>query len=256
MSGWNNHVEGDAVLLPMLRKLEYLIKFDAADRQALLALPHQVRPLEPQSYVVRELDQTKSCCLLLSGFAFRQKIVGSGHRQIISIHMKGDIVDLHNSLLGVADHSIQMLTRGQIAVIPRDEVLRLAFERPAIGKAMWLDTLIDASITREWVANIGRREARARIAHLLCEFALRLKVAGLGETMNYELPMTQEQLGDATGLTPVHVNRTIRTLEADGLIERLNPRSIAIGNWRRLADVGDFNSAYLHLREDEPALAH
>lgn len=187
-------------------------------------------------------------------FAVRHKIVASGHRQITSIHMRGEIVDLHNSLLGIADHSIQMLTRGEVALIPREEIVRIAYERPDVGQTMWLDTLIDGSITREWVANIGRREARTRIAHLLCEFALRLKVAGLGEQSNYELPMTQEQLGDATGLTPVHVNRTIRALESEGLIQRLNPRSISIGDWRKLADVGDFNSNYLHLREDEPAL--
>lgn len=85
---------------------------------------------------------------------------------------------------------------------------------------MWLDTLVDGSIFREWVTNVGRRDARTRIAHLLCEFSLRLKLAGLGEQGAYELPMSQEQVADATGLTPVHVNRTIKGLENDGLIER------------------------------------
>ena len=116
---------------------------------------------------------------------------------------------------------------------------------------MWLDTLVDGSIFREWIANVGRRDARSRLAHLLCEFSLRLKLAGLGEQTNYQLPMTQEQLADATGLTPVHVNRTIRSLEADGLIERRSARSISIGDWRRLAEVGDFQSTYLHLREGD-----
>jgi CRP-like cAMP-binding protein len=118
-----------------------------------------------------------------------------------------------------------------------------------------LETLIDGSIFREWITNIGRRDARTRVAHLLCEFALRLKVAGLGEQTNYELPMTQEQLADATGLTPVHINRTIKSLEADRLIDRTSARSIAIGDWRRLAEAGDFQSGYLHLREDDVALA-
>jgi CRP-like cAMP-binding protein len=90
---------------------------------------------------------------------------------------------------------------------------------------------------------------------LLCEFSLRLQVAGLGRDTHYELPMTQEQLGDATGLTSVHVNRTIKALEAEGLIERANPRFVNIGDWRKLAEAGDFDSNYLHLREDEPALA-
>jgi CRP-like cAMP-binding protein len=168
--------------------------------------------------------------------------------------MKGEVVDLQNSMLKVADHSVQMLTAGRVAMIPRDEIIRLTLERPTIAHAMWIDTLVDASIFREWVANVGRRDARTRVAHLLCEFSLRLRVAGLGEETHYELPMTQEQLADATGLTPVHINRTLRGLEKEGLIDRVSPRSIHIGDWRKLAEVGDFDSNYLHLRENEPAL--
>lgn len=168
--------------------------------------------------------------------------------------MKGEVVDLQNSMLKQADHSVQMLTAGKGALIPRSAIQQLAFERPSVGRAMWIDTLVEASIAREWIANVGRRDARTRLAHLLCEFSVRLKVAGLGEQTNYELPMTQDQLADATGLTSVHVNRTLKGLEADGLIERRNPRAIEIGDWRKLAKVGDFNSAYLHLNLDEPAL--
>jgi CRP-like cAMP-binding protein len=241
--------------MPMLRKLAYWKKLDDSDRAALLALPHTVRTLAQNGYIVREGDRASHSCLLLSGFAVRTKIVADGQRQIVSIHMKGELVDLQNSLLGHADHSVQMLTAGKVAMIPRDEIDRIAFERPAIGRAMWIDTLVDASIFREWVANIGRRDAATRIAHLLCEFSLRLKVAGLGDQTNYELPMTQEQLADATGLTSVHVNRTLQGLEAAGLIERSTPRRIVIGDWRKLADAGDFRSDYLHLHEKEPALA-
>ena len=194
--------------------------------------------------------------MLLAGFAIRHKIVAGGQRQIIAIHMKGEMVDLHNSLLGRADHSVQMLTPGKVAMIPRHEIRQLAFARPDVGEALWYDTLVDGSISREWIANVGRRDARTRLAHLLCEFSLRLKVAGLGEHSNYELPMTQDQLADATGLTSVHVNRTLRGLEKDGLIERSNPRMIEIGDWRNLAAIGDFNSAYLHLDDSEPALQH
>ncbi len=151
---------------------------------------------------------------------------------------------------------MQMLTGGKVAMIRRDEVIKIAFERPPVGKALWIDSLVDGSIFREWITNIGRRDARTRLAHLLCEISLRLKVAGLGEPTNYELPMTQEQLADATGLTPVHVNRSIKALEAEGLIQRGTPRSIHIGDWKKLAAAGDFNSAYLHLREGEPALSN
>ena len=238
-------------LEPMVRKLSYRQKLDAADRAALLALPHKVRQLEPFDYIVRQGDRTEFSCVMLSGYSVRQKIVGTGYRQILAIQMKGEMVDLQNSLLGTADHSVQMLTAGRIAMIPREEIVRVAFEHPAVGKAMWLDTLVDGSIFREWITNVGRRDAKTRISHLLCEFALRLKLAGLGEPTNYELPMTQEQLADATGLTPVHVNRTLKVLERDRLIDRTSARSIVIGDWRKLADAGDFQSGYLHLREGD-----
>jgi CRP-like cAMP-binding protein len=251
----NSSADGGSALEPMVRKLCYWNKLDAADRAALLALPHTVKALQQHHYIIRERDCAVYSCLLLSGFAVRHKIVGGGYRQIVAIHMRGDMVDLQNSLLGTADHSVQMLTPGEIAMIPREEIDRLAFERPAVGRAMWRDTLVEASIAREWIANVGRRDARTRIAHVLCEIALRLKVAGLGEHTGYQLPMTQEQLGDTTGLTSVHVNRTLKSLEADGLIERLSPRSIVIGDWKKLSEVGDFDSAYLHLHESEPALA-
>ena len=242
-------------LEPMLRRLEYWQTLTPEDRAAILKLPHSIRALEPHHYIVREYDRAEYCCVMLAGFAIRHKVVAGGHRQILSIHMKGDLVDLQNSLLGRADHSVQMLTAGKAAMISRQEIERIAFERPAVGKALWIDTLVDGSIFREWIANVGRRDARTRIAHLLCEFSLRLKVADLGEHTNYQLPMTQEQLADATGLTPVHVNRTLKGLQAEGLIERRTPRAIEIGDWRKLAETGDFNSAYLHLKSGEPALA-
>ena len=246
---------GPSTLEPMLRKLQYWRKLDAEDRAAVLALPHVLRTLQPSHYLIREFDRVEHTCVLLSGYAIRHKIVAGGHRQILAIHMKGEIVDLQHSLLGVADHSVQMLTAGKVASIPRAAIDALAFARPEVGRAMWIDTLVDASIHREWIANVGRRDAQTRIAHLLCEFALRLKVAGLGEHTNYELPMTQDQIADTTGLTSVHVNRTLKTLEANGLIVRRTPRFIEIGDWRKLAETGDFNSGYLHLNDQDPALA-
>jgi CRP-like cAMP-binding protein len=211
--------------------------------------------MERSQFIVRERELATHSCLMLAGFSVRSKLTAAGARQIVAIHMKGEMVDLQNSMLKVADHSVQMLTPGTIAMIPREAIIDITLRYPAIGHAMWLDTLVDGSIFREWITNIGRRDARTRVAHLLCEFSLRLKIAGLGESTHYELPMTQEQLGDATGMTSVHVNRTLKSLEADELILRANPKSIHIGDWRKLADAGDFDSNYLHLRDDEPALA-
>lgn len=255
MTAYNSQQLNGSALEPLVHKLEYRGNFSAADRAALLALPHVIKSVENNHYIVRERDQATHSCLMLSGFSVCHKIVAGGFRQIVAIHMKGEMVDLQNSLLGTADHSVQMLTAGKIAIIPREEIVRIAFERPVIGKAMWTDTLVDASIFREWIANVGRRNARTRIAHVLCEFCMRLKHAGLGEETGYALPMTQEQLADTTGLTSVHVNRTIKSLEAEGLISRSSPREITIGDWKTLAEVGDFDSNYLHMKQDDPVLA-
>jgi CRP-like cAMP-binding protein len=244
-----------STLEPMARTLSYRIKLSADDRAAILQLPHHVRTIQRGHFVVREREKTTHSCLMLSGVCARSKIVGTGHRQIVAVHMKGDMVDLQNSLLEVADHSVEALTTSKVAMIPRDEIVSLAEERPQVGRALWLDTLVEGSISREWVANIGRRDARTRIAHVLCEFAVRLRLAGLVDGDAYELPMTQEQLADATGLTAVHVNRTIRALEAERLIERPHPRAIQYKDWRMMAEVGDFDSNYLHLHHLEPAVA-
>lgn len=248
-------LEDGHLLEPTLRKLLNRRKLSPEDQTAVLSLPHTVKTVEAHNYIVREFDKPRFTCIIVSGFAVRQKVVAGGLRQILSIHMKGEMVDLQSSLLGFADHSVQMLTAGKIAMITVEEIRRLVSERPAVGEALWMDTIVDASIHREWTANIGRRDARTRVAHLLCEFSLRLKVAGIGAQTNYELPMTQEHLADATGLTSVHINRTLKGLEADGFIERRTPRFIEIGDWKKLADVGDFNSSYLHLNDTEPGLA-
>jgi CRP-like cAMP-binding protein len=244
----------DATTLePLVEKLVYRSDLDAGDRAAVMALPFTLKTMERSSFIVRERELATHSCLMLSGYSVRSKLVAAGHRQIVAIHMKGEVVDLQNSMLKVADHSVQMLTPGKVALIPREAIVRLTLERPKIGQAMWIDTLVDASIFREWIANVGRRDARTRIAHLLCEFALRLKSAGLGDETQYELPMTQEQIADTTGLTPVHVNRSLKALEQQGLIRRTTARAIQIGDWRKLADAGDFDSNYLHMRHDDLA---
>ena len=233
-------------LSPMLRKLRLWVNLDERQEQALLDLPHSIVSLEKQRVFVREDDETSHCWLILSGYCVRFKFVGSGARQIVSIHMKGDLVDLTNALLGVADHSVQTLTACTMAKLPIESMRTLADSDPVIKDALWFDTLVDASIHREWVANVGRRDAPTRIAHLLCEFGLKLDAVGLDQ-LEYELPMTQDQLADATGLTAVHVNRVLQGLAKDGLIERVTPKSVMIGDWKKLAAAGDFQSRYLHL---------
>jgi CRP-like cAMP-binding protein len=235
----------------VLRRLETRGPLSLEDRDTVRALPLNYRTLEPASYLVREGEPPEMCALLLTGFAYRHKVTGEGERQIMSVHMPGEFLDLQHSFLEVADHNVQMLTRCEIAAVPVAAIRRLAQEHPAIGRAMWIDTLIDAAIFREWIVNVGRRDSISRISHLLCELSLRLQAAGLSRDHRYEIPMTQEQLADCTGLTPVHVNRVLKELGRLGLIER-EKRSISIVQWDRLQEIGDFNTRYLHLEVGGP----
>ena len=240
----------------MLRKLRLWAPLEPADEKALLDLPHSIVNVGKLHALITEGDIVSHCWVLLSGYCVRYKIVGDGGRQILSIHMKGDLVDLQNALLGVADHGVQAITDCTLAKIPIEALRELGQSNPTVNNALWFDTLVDGSIHREWVANVGRRAGPQRVAHLLCEFALKLEAVSLGEHLVYELPMTQDQLADATGMTSVHVNRVLKALERRGLIQRLTAKSVVIGDWDRLAAAGDFHPAYLHLDAVERQRRH
>lgn len=242
----------EAPLRMLLRRLELITSLPEADRQAVLGLPHRTRTVEASTYLTREGDLPTVCGVLGSGFAYRQKLTGDGVRQIVALHIPGDALDLQHLFLDVADHSVQMLTRGEVAFVPRKDLHELVDARPLVRHAVMSSILVEASIFREWVLNVGRRDARTRLAHLLCEFAIRMEAQGMTDGGGFELPITQEQLADAVGLTPVHVNRTLKLLEAEGLITR-NKRNIRFPSWQRMRDVGDFNPRYLHL-ERQPSM--
>jgi CRP-like cAMP-binding protein len=230
----------------LVRNLELRSPLPPEDREAVLNLPHTLRTLEAGTYTIREADTPELCAVLVSGFAYRQKLTGNGSRQIVALHIPGDALDFQNLFLDVSDHSLQMLTRAEVAFIKIKDLQLLARERASVGHAILVKILVEASIFREWVLNVGRRDSTTRVAHLLCELGVRLEAEGLAEDYGYELPMTQEQLADAVGLTPVHVNRTLKALEREGLIVR-SKRSISFPDWKRLRLAGDFNQRYLHL---------
>lgn len=219
---------------------------DEDDYAALRGLQLSPRQIEPSTYLVREGEKPTRCAFILSGFTYRQKLTSNGARQIVSLQIPGEFVDLQNLWLNESDHNVQALTRTQIADIDIGALRTVVTTRPAIATAMWRTSLIDSSIFREWIVNIGRRDAHTRVGHLLCEFSLRLEAAGIATTGAYDLPMTQEQLGDTVGLTPVHVNRVLKALAQRGLIER-DRRQIRIVDWVGLRDASDFNPRYLHL---------
>jgi CRP-like cAMP-binding protein len=243
----NSH---DHPLSLLLRQLQLYGRLPDEDARLVLNLPHRLRRADAGSYLVREGDEPTHCTVLVTGYAYRQKVTGEGSRQIIAVCIPGDAIDLQNMFLNVSDHAVQMLTSGRVADVPREVLQDLVLTRPAIGTAIIQLTLVDASILREWVVNVGQRDARARIAHILCEFAVRLEARGLISDHSFELPMTQEQLADATGLTSVHVNRVLKALEADGLISRQR-RYIHFSDWRALQDIGDFSRRYLHISDQD-----
>jgi CRP-like cAMP-binding protein len=245
LQGGSQDLSDSNHLSPLVRRWSKHARFSPDDCDAILALPYTVKNFGKDAYLVREGQQATDCALLLRGLAFRQKLLRDGSRQIISFHIPSEFVDLQNALLGVADHNVQSINRTEAALIPRVAILDLANARPHIRVAMWIDTLVDSSIFREWVVNVGRRDSRARIAHLLCELATRLgRLNGDADGM-FDFPLTQEQLADATGLTSVHTNRTLQSLRRDGLIQ-LNSGSLRILDWKGLREAGDFDELYLH----------
>lgn len=217
----------------------------AGCKTALSALPFVRETVPADAHLVREGQMATHCCFLVYGFACRYKVAHDGGRQIASFNLAGDILDLQHLLLSIADHSVQTITSATYLRVPSAALKALTQEHTDLAEALWRDTLIDASIFREWVLNVGRRDARTRIAHMLCEFAVRHQAAGLGSPERFTLPMTQEHIADATGLTPVHVNRTLRVLGEAGLIAR-DGRKIVIADWKRMQQAADFDPLYIH----------
>lgn len=230
----------------MVRKLEENSDLTTDDKDALLGLAWKEKSYQPGSFLVREGSVATHCNVLLDGFCYAQKIAIEGERQILGFYVQGDLVHLQAPFLSISDHNIQFLTRSRVAEIAVEDMSELFKSNPNVARACWVASLLEASILRQWLTNVGRKQAKQRLAHLFCEFAVRLKTVGLGDEQSYVMPLTQEQLGDATGLSPVHVSRSLKGLVSEGLIER-DGRSVKISNWENLCREADFNDRYLHL---------
>jgi CRP-like cAMP-binding protein len=229
----------------VIRKLDRLADLREDDRDAIRCLAFRIETVPANHLLVGEGDDARDCCILLNGYACRHKRTSRGGRQIVSFHLPGDILDLQHLLLARADHNIQAVTEASVAWVSAADIKGLASAHPAVGEALWRDTLIDASIFREWVLNVGRRDAKARITHMLCEFVARREAAGLGMPERFELPFSNEQIGDATGLAAVHVSRILHDLGQDGVIVR-DRREVEIRDWARMREIADFDPRYLH----------
>ncbi|MGF9757067.1 Crp/Fnr family transcriptional regulator [Microvirga sp. 0TCS3.31] len=237
---------------PLIRKLESIFTLNDDERQALENLPMQVSVIREDQDIVREGDRTSRSCLILSGFACTYKVTAEGKRQIVSFNLPGDIPDLQSLHLKVLDNSIGTISPCSVGFIPHEILRDLCIRYPRITAGLWRETLVDASIFREWMMNVGRREGPSRMAHVLCELLVRLRAVGLVEDHACDLPITQNEFADALGFTTVHVNRIIQQLRAEGLIE-LKGERLFIPNWEKLKRAGEFDPAYLHLENERAA---
>ena len=230
----------------LLRKLSAFGDLNNTEIALLDELTASVRTTTAKRAIISDGERPESVHLIVHGWAARVRILPGGARQITAFLIPGDFCDLHAKILGHMDHSIVALTSCSVAWVPSDKLDELTAEHTGLTRALWWGTLLDESIVRNWVVNIGQRDAYARIANLLCEMHARMSIVGLVEADRLDFPVTQEELGNATGVTAVHVNRTLQRLRAAELIE-LSARSLKIVNYTGLAQAGGFDPSYLHL---------
>jgi CRP-like cAMP-binding protein len=231
----------------LTRKLSRWVKFDDAERAALDKLVLATRPVVRGQHLIREGDDPAHVFLILDGWAQRYKVLPDGKRQIVAFLMPGDLCDTHVFILEKMDHSISMMSPGRVVSIPADDMMALIDSYPRIAQALWWCTLVDEGILREWLVNLGTREAYARIAHLFCELYVRAGAVAQGGNGDFFMPLTQADVGEALGLTAIHVNRTIKALKQNGLVDPAKSR-LRMLDFDALKAVAGFDGAYLHAR--------
>jgi CRP-like cAMP-binding protein len=232
---------------PLLLRLNTYSKLSKADTQALEGLSRSpVHDAPPRRDLIREGENPYHVRLVLQGWACRYKSTREGQRQVVGLFIPGDFCDLNVFVLRHMDHSIGTITRVRVAHIDPESLEKVTAEHPRIAQAFWWHELVNASIQREWLLNMGQRSAYERLGHLFVEIFFRMRTAGLAESDSCEFPLTQNDLADATGLTSVHVNRTLQDLRREGLVE-LERKRLRLPDLEALMDASGFNPNYLHL---------
>lgn len=231
----------------VIRKLELFVRLAGEERRLVEGLVHsQIRRVSPRRDLITEGDPPRAVNILLEGWAARTKMLADGRRQIVGLLLPGDLCDAHGYVLREVDHSILALTRLRVAEVTREQLEQVLETSPRLCQAFWWHDLTNAAMQREWTLNLGQRSAFERIAHFLCETFVRLQAMGMTQGDSCDFPIVQNDLADITGLTSVHVNRTLQELRRSGLIV-LNNRRLTIPDLQRLKDVAFFNGGYLHI---------
>ena len=232
----------------IIGKLEALHPLPEDDKKLLHAVVGKGKTLKAGDDIVREGDHTDVVHVIIEGHGFRYKTLPDGKRQIIGYLVPGDFCDLYGFLLDKMDHGMAARTQCQVAQLTEEHILMLT-SRPALARALWWSELVNGSILREWLVNIGRRTPSARVAHILCELLVRLQVVGEATSDSFKLELSQSELGDTVGLTTVSVNRALQRLRGAGLISQ-SGREITIPDVAALKAFADFDPGYLHFRQD------
>jgi CRP-like cAMP-binding protein len=235
---------------PLIAKLQRFVSLSSAEKDAIVALPFILKQVGDNQDIVRERDKPTQCAIVVQGLLCRYKTLDEGARQIFSFHIRGDIPDLDGLHLEVMDHSIAAMEQSTLAFVPHESLIAMVEDFPRIGVALWRESVADGAIYREWLVNVADREAYQRTAHLICEMYVRLRGMSLAPNGSFHFPVTQEELGDAVGLSAVHVNRTLQHLRREGLITWKN-RSVTILDWDHLQKAAGFDPLYLHQLEPE-----
>jgi CRP-like cAMP-binding protein len=217
---------------------------------ALLSLGGHITEVRSHIDFVRLGEPVDHSCLVVDGLVGRFGQNNDGARQITCLYVPGDMADLLSVVNPKSAWGLAALAGTKILRIPHAELRRLAAKHPGVAEAFWRDTAADGSIYSEWVVNVGRRDAISRVAHVFCEMAIRYEQAGLGDRSAFPLPITQVDLADATGLTSVHVNRTLKELRERSIVE-LRAGRVVVHNWDNMVETGDFGAEFLLL--DAPA---
>lgn len=231
-----------------LLKLRARDTVTAEEEQAIRDAILETREYPADHTIIRAGELLHASTMLLDGIICRYKDLRDGERQISHLHVPGDFADLHSFTLKRLDHNIMTLTRCRIALVPHTRLERMTEQFPHLTRLYWHTTNVDAAIHREWELSLGRRNAIARLASLFCELYKRLELVGLTDGLTYALPLTQTDLAECTGLTPIHVNRTLKELRERQLVHFRSGR-VTINDWDGLAQVGEFDPGYLYLGE-------
>ncbi len=221
-----------------------------AERAMLEQTLSDPRAVPARQTLIRRGEVVSQSTLLVSGYVGRYMENREGDRQLVALHLPGDFIDLHAFPLQHLDHDVVTITEGTISTISHTQLTAITVEMPHLARMLWFSTLLDAAMHREWIFRLGRLDGPGRVAHLLCETALRLAVIGIGDGRDFVLPINQTDIAAACGLTNVHVSRVLRMLREAGLLV-LDGNHIRLLDRERLCRIGEFDPQYLYLHDGE-----